>query len=68
MSLIKSDDIKYKYICCIYDIMNHFYLEQALLLINNNKYKVKFYLNKIRYSKYSVDYDEENHSLVKKII
>ena len=68
MSLIKSDDIKYKYICSIYDIMNHFYLEQALLLINNNKYKVKFYLNKIRYSKYSVDYDEENHSLVKKII
>ncbi len=56
MELIKSDDIKYEYLCSIYDTMHHYYLEQAFLLIKNEKLKIKFYLNKIRYSKHSVDY------------
>ena len=56
MKEIKNDYIKYEYLCSIYDLMNRFYLEQTALLIENSKYKVKFYLNKIRYSKYSVDY------------
>ena len=56
MEEIKSDDIKYEYLCSISDIMNHFYLEQTAMLFKDNKYAIKFYLNKIRYSKYSVDY------------
>ncbi len=56
MEEIKSEDIKYEYLCSIYSIMNHFYLEQAATIFKDNKYIIKFYLNKIRYSKYSVDY------------
>ena len=56
MEEIKSEDIKYEYLCSIYSIMNHFYLEQAAIVFKENKYIIKFYLNKIRYSKYSVDF------------
>ena len=56
MEEIKNEDIKYEYLCSIYSIMNHFYLEQAAIVFKDNKYIIKFYLNKIRYSKYSVDY------------
>ena len=56
MEEIKSEDIKYEYLCSVYSIMNHFYLEQTAAIFKDNKYIIKFYLNKIRYSKYSVDY------------
>ena len=56
MEEIKSEDIKYEYLCSVYSIMNHFYLEQTAVIFKDNKYIIKFYLNKIRYSKYSVDY------------
>ena len=56
MEEIKSEDIKYEYLCSVYSIMNHFYLEQTAVIFKDNKYIIKFYLNKIRYSKYSLDY------------
>ena len=56
MEEIKSEDIKYEYLCSVYSIMNHFYLEQTAAIFKDNKHIIKFYLNKIRYSKYSVDY------------
>ena len=56
MEELKSEDIKYEYLCSVYSIMNHFYLEQTAAIFKDNKYIIKFYLNKIRYSKYSVDY------------
>ena len=56
MEELKSEDIKYEYLCSVYSIMNHFYLEQTAAIFKDNKHIIKFYLNKIRYSKYSVDY------------
>ncbi len=56
MEEIKSEDIKYEYLWSVYSIMNHFHLEQTAAIFKDNKYIIKFYLNKIRYSKCSVDY------------
>ena len=42
MEEIKSEDIKYEYLCSIYSIMNHFYLEQAATIFKENKYIIKF--------------------------
>ena len=74
MEEIKSEDIKYEYLCSVYSIMNHFYLEQTAVIFKDNKYIIKFYLNKIRYSKYSLDYVKrvlnalQNHTFLKTLM